>query len=214
MQPKEYGIVVFDTQPHGAKIYVDGQLLVDPNTEEALRTPERVLLIEGRRDFTFVLEGHKDVSGYIDVFAGVTVNVFRNLKPGISEEGWGEPEPQIWLSQQPTFQRSLQRSVGGIMKYTMEDELKTRYGIMEESSNIVTGYIVLTTYPEGATIYLDKNLVIDMDTGEPIKTPVELETYIGSHDLQFKLPGYCDEFWSVYVTSASTQYVYRNLQIC
>ena len=97
MQPKQRGTVFFDTQPHGAKIYVDGQLLIDPNTEESLRTPERVLLFEGRRDFTFVLEGHKDVSGYVDIYANATVNIFRNMEPGKSEGGWGEPEPQIWL---------------------------------------------------------------------------------------------------------------------
>ena len=100
MQPKQRGIVHFDTQPHGARIYVDGQLLIDPETEESLRTPEKVLLLEGRRYYTLVLKGHKDVSGYVDVYPGTTVNIFRNLEPGQPGEGWGEPEPQIWLSNQ------------------------------------------------------------------------------------------------------------------
>lgn len=97
LQPKQFGLVYFDTQPHGARIYVDGQLLIDPDTEESLKTPARYNLYEGRHDFTFVLEGHEDASGYVDVFPGVTVNIYRNMKPGKGEEGWGEPQPQIWL---------------------------------------------------------------------------------------------------------------------
>lgn len=81
MQPKQRGTVRFDSSPHGARIIVDGQILVNPDTEEAIKTPATVLLIEGRRDFTLELEGHADVVGYVDVLAGTTVNIFRNLEP-------------------------------------------------------------------------------------------------------------------------------------
>lgn len=100
MQPKQYGTVYFDSNPRNARIYVDGQVLTDPDSGEDLRTPAKALLYEGRHDFNMVLEGHEDASGYFDIFVGVSVNVYKNLKPGKSEEGWGEPQPQIWLSQQ------------------------------------------------------------------------------------------------------------------
>ncbi len=101
LQPKQLGIAYFDSDPHGAHIYVDGQILIDPETEEALRTPAKANLYEGRHDFTIVLDGYEDSSGYFDIFPGVTVNIYKRLKHGKSEEGWGEPQPQIWLSQQP-----------------------------------------------------------------------------------------------------------------
>ena len=100
LQPKQLGTAIFDSDPHGAYIYANGQLLVDPDTEEPLRTPARALLTEGRVDYTISLEGYEDKSGYVDIFPGVTVNVYKRLKQGTSEGGWGKPEPQIWLSQQ------------------------------------------------------------------------------------------------------------------
>lgn len=116
LQPKQQGIVNFDSDPHGAKIYVDGQLLINPNTEESLKTPARTLLYEGRHDFTISLEGHEDASGYVDVLPGVTVNIFKNLKTGKSEEGWGKPQPQIWLSK-----LSQSKPIGVIRAYSTPD---------------------------------------------------------------------------------------------
>jgi hypothetical protein len=100
LQPKQMGTVRFDSDPHGADIYVDGQILTDPNTENALKTPVSVLLYEGRRNYTISIHGYTDESGYVEIWPGSTVNVYKRLKQGTSEGGWGQPEPQIWLSQQ------------------------------------------------------------------------------------------------------------------
>ena len=81
MQPRQRGSVHFDTQPHGADIIVDGQILINPDTEEAIKTPATVLLMEGRRDFVLRLQNHHDAVGYVDVFAGSRVDIFRNLEP-------------------------------------------------------------------------------------------------------------------------------------
>lgn len=302
LQPKQFGIVYFDSSPRNARIYVDGQLLIDPDTEESLRTPTKALLYEGRRNFTYVLEGHEDVSGYVDVYAGATVNIFRNLKPGISEEGWGEPEPQIWLSKPQEYGHIIANTnPGGAdiyldgnpvldssnkiakapslilnvlkglhtvtfakdgfenMTFTVNvsngyseinailNTINMRYPKMLSTSTIssneytqvpkyspeipftrwvpmnyekigslqeVTGDVVLTTYPAGATIELDGKTIIDVDTKEPIKTPATIALYMGLHNLKFKLQGYCDEFYAVYVSPASTQYVNRYFSTC
>ena len=148
MQPKQKGIVFFDTQPHGAKIYVDGQILLDPDTEESLRTPERVSLFEGRRNFTFVLEGHKDISGFVDIYPGVTVNIFRNMEPGKSEEGWGEPEPQIWLSTQ-----NITQNTGTIRIFSEPfgaDVYLDGNVVRDQSGNIVKTPVTITDIPEGS----------------------------------------------------------------
>lgn len=82
LQPKQMGTVRFDSDPHGANIYVDGQILTDPETEESLKTPVHTLLYEGRRDYTIRLQGYEDGSGYVDVYPGTTVNVYKKLKQG------------------------------------------------------------------------------------------------------------------------------------
>ena len=81
LQPRQRGSVHFDTSPHGAIIMVDGQYIIDPDTEEYIRTPATVLLFEGRRDFVLKLENHHDASGYVDVFAGSRVDIFKNMEP-------------------------------------------------------------------------------------------------------------------------------------
>lgn len=298
LQPKDYGIVFFDTQPHGAKIYVDGQLLIDPGTGESLKTPERVLLIEGRRNFTFVLEGHKDLSGYVDVIAGTTVNIFRNMEPGKSEEGWGEPEPQIFLTAPNTGVLRVysfpdgadgadvyvnRRYIGkaplvvtdvpaGIatvkwkMTGMMDEEkivdivegawsdtystmrpvlpkLQSYYQneaeIMNETANMnimqepfypespeipcafpekpgetaTQGSIVITTYPPGGTIIMDGKTVIDLDTGEPLRTPIQLVLTMKYHDFIFQLEGFFDEYGGEYITPGHISYVHRNFNV-
>ena len=165
MQPKQKGIVFFDTQPHGAKIYVDGQILIDPDTEESLRTPERVSLFEGRRSFTFVLEGHKDVSGYVDVYPGTTVTISRNMEPGKSEEGWGEPEPQIWLSYE----------TGAIKAYSFPDGANIYIDdnpVRDSSGQIVKAPVVITDVPAGARRVtfrmpgmMEETKIVDIDPG-------------------------------------------------
>ncbi len=165
MQPKQKGIVFFDTQPHGAKIYVDGQLLINTDTEESLRTPERVSLFEGRRNFTFVLEGHKDVSGYVDVYAGTTVNIFKNMEPGKSEEGWEEPEPQIWLGYE----------TGTIRVYSFPDGANIYIddnAVRDQSGQIVKAPVVITDVPAGARRvtfrmpgYMEESKIVDVEPG-------------------------------------------------
>lgn len=98
---KLYGNVHFDSEPRGADIIVDGQILVNPDTEESIKTPATVSLLEGRRDFIIRLTGSEDATGYVDIIAGTTVNIFRNLNPG--KPGGGEkPQPQIYLAAQNT----------------------------------------------------------------------------------------------------------------
>lgn len=80
-QPRQRGSVHFDTQPHGADIIVDGQILINPDTEESIKTPATALLFEGRRDFVLRLQNHHEAHGYVDVFAGSRVDIFRNLEP-------------------------------------------------------------------------------------------------------------------------------------
>lgn len=150
MQPRQRGLVHFASSPGGAQIYVDGQILVDPDTEESIKTPATVALIEGRRNFTMTLEGHEDVSGYVDILAGSRVDIHRNFKTGKSEGGWGKPEPQIWLEGQ-------------------DKNVLT-------SSNVKilgVGTVTITSTPSGAQIFIDGEPLMD-ENGKIRKTPIIL----------------------------------------
>lgn len=167
MQPRQRGLVHFDSSPRGASVYVDGQILTDPDTEESIKTPATVSLIEGRRNFTMTLEGHEDVSGYVDVFAGSRVDIYRNFKPGKSEGGWGQPEPQIWLE--------------GQNKNVLT------------SSNVKTlgvGTVNVTSIPPGAQIFIDGNPLLD-EKGVIRTAPIILtDVPEGYHKFTYILQGY------------------------
>lgn len=70
------GRVCFRSDPGGAEIYVDGMILVHPETEEAVRTPACVDLPEGRRDIVYSTP-QGEHSFYVHVIPGTKSNVFR-----------------------------------------------------------------------------------------------------------------------------------------
>jgi len=277
LQPKQMGTVRFDSDPHGADIYVDGQILTDPVTEESLKTPAHVLLYEGRRDYTISLQGYEDESGYVDVYAGSTVNVYKKLKQGASEGGWGQPQPQIWLSQQignitiTTNPNDVKIYIDGtLMRETTPVKLSLdvgpRYIVLEKEgyyrdfnrifinpgSNIelsrnlsrlpypqlsgplkryiksyfmsdtikslqgpAMGTLVITSYPAGATIEMDGKTVIDADTQEVLKTPVQMDIGMGLHNFIFRLEGYCNEYGTVYILpETGTKYIHSTFYVC
>ena len=163
MQPKQRGTVHCDSQPRGAEIIVDGQILINPDTEEAIRTPASVAIFEGRHDFIMRLHGSKDVIGYVDVWAGTRVDIFRNFEPG-TPGGGEKPEPQIWLSNQNT----------GIIRVYSEpfgaDVYIDGNPVRDQSGNIVKTPATITDVPAGAHIvtfsahgYLDEMKTVDIE---------------------------------------------------
>jgi hypothetical protein len=278
LQPKQMGTVRFDSDPHGANIYVDGQILTDPVTEESLKTPAHVLLYEGRRDYTISIQGYDDESGYIDIYPGATVNVYKKLKQGASEGGWGRPQPQIWLSQQ-TGNIAITTNPNGakiyidnvLMKDTTPAKLSlnvgSRYIVLEKEgyfrdfnriyiypganielsrnlsrlpypqyvsgqmqkyiksyfmSDVIKslqgpamGTLVITSYPAGATVEMDGRMVIDIDTKEVLKTPVQMDVGMGLHNFIFRLEGYCNEFGTVYILPGTgAKYIHKTFYMC
>lgn len=165
MQPKQKGIVHFDSQPRGADIIVDGQILINPDTEESVKTPATVSLYEGRRDFLMRLHGSNDVTGYVDVYAGARVDIFKNFEPGTP--GGGEhPEPQIWLSNQNT----------GIIRIYSEPYGADIYidgnAVRDQSGNVVRTPATVIDIPAGArrvtfrmSGMIDEIKTVDVDPG-------------------------------------------------
>jgi hypothetical protein len=155
-------LVHFDSQPRGADIIVDGQILIDPDTEESIKTPATISLYQGRHDFILRLHGYQDMTGYVDTYTESRVDIFRNFSPGKSEGGWGKPEPQIWLGQN-------------------------------------VGTMMLRSEPDGATVYIDGNPVLDQSENIVI-TPVTItDIPDGVRQVTFTMDGYFDEIIPVEV---------------
>lgn len=165
MQPKQQGTVHFDSQPRGADIIVDGQILIDPDTEESVKTPATASLYEGRHDFILRLHGSQDATGYVDVYPSATVNIFRNFEPGSSGD-WGKPEPQIWLGS----------NVGTIRAYSYPDSANVCIDgnpVLDQSENIVRTPITITDIPDGIRQvtftmdgYFDEIMPVEVYSGE------------------------------------------------
>lgn len=87
----------------------------------------------------------------------------------------------------------------------METRMKT---------GIETGDVYIITNPSGAKIYMDNDLVIDMETFLPIRTPVILAIPQGYHSLTLKLNKYGDKYGdiydAVYVFPEQIIYLYKN----
>lgn len=143
MQPKQRGIVHFDSQPRGADIIIDGQIVINPDTEESVKTPSTLSLFEGRHDFILRLHGSQDATGYVDIYVGTKVNIFRNFSPG-TPGGGEQPEPQIWLSNQKTGTIRVYSEPFGADIYIDNNPVK------DQSGNIVKTPVTITDVPEGA----------------------------------------------------------------
>lgn len=143
MQPKQKGIVHFDSQPRGADIIVDGQILINPDTEESVKTPASISLYEGRHDFILRLHGSQDATGYVDVYAGSRVDIFRNFEPG-TPGGGEKPEPQIWLSDRNTGIIRVYSDPYGAIIYIDGNP------VIDQSGNIVKTPVTVTDIPVGA----------------------------------------------------------------
>lgn len=78
---------------------------------------------------------------------------------------------------------------------------------------MIEGTVALTTYPKGATVYLDNKLVVDDDTKQLLKTPVWLTMEKGMHNIRLTLDGYFDVMINTYVYPNETQYINRDFSM-
>ncbi len=195
LQPKQRGAVHFDTQPHGADIIIDGQILIDPDTEESIKTPATVLLFEGRRDFFLKLEGHHEVAGYVDVFPGSRVDIFRNLEP--------IPGSNIRSMDNPYYPGS-EYNIAGVYSRSIEEQLKLLYGSI--------GDILIDSDPQGAYVYIDGYPQMDIE-GHIILTPVRITGIAeGMHEIQISIDGHYSKKIIVNIISNILNHAYAKLQ--
>jgi hypothetical protein len=76
-----------------------------------------------------------------------------------------------------------------------------------------TGYLTITTYPDGAKIYIDDTLVLE-ENGDPGLTPALLTISVGYHDIRLTLEGYCDEFNGQYIMQNMNVNISQDFAIC
>lgn len=180
MQPKQQGLVHFDSQPRGADIIVDGQILIDPDTEESIKTPATASLYQGRHDFIIRLHGSQDATGYVDIYPGTTVSIFRNMEPG-TPGGGEKPEPQLWLS----------GKTGTIRAYSIPDGADVfiyKNPVLDQSGNVATTPVMITDVPDGIRQvtfvmdgYFNETEFVDVDFGEYSDVMVTMRPNYSKH---------------------------------
>ena len=195
MEQKHTGIVRLDTYPRGAQIIVDGQILTDQYTEEAVRTPASVVLYEGRHDVTLRLHGYDDIMGYVDIWPGTTVDIFRSF-----EDHQRDRQGDRQRDRQGDHQRDRQGDRRG-REYSEQALLTPN-----------TGMIRVYSDPDGANVYIDGNPVRD-SSGQLAKTPVIItDVPAGVRYVTFRMPGMMEEMETVDVGPGSYSNAYATMR--
>jgi hypothetical protein len=162
------------------------------NTGNPATTPVTLSLYTGSHFIEICKEGYEIEYYGVYVYDGADIKIESNLFPS----------PYYMSPQIPQYAPEKTK----IPYYTPIQSM--------ECPSATEGIVVITTYPAGASIIMDGKTLIDMDTGEPLTTPVDLAVEMGYHDLQFKLKGFFDEFDAVYVEPRYHQYRHKNFNIC
>ncbi len=179
LQPRQRGSVHFDTSPHGAIIMVDGQYIVDPDTEEYIRTPATVLLFEGRRDFVLKLDGHHDASGYVDIYAGSRVDIFRNMEliPGSNiRSAYLLPYPYYPGYGDLLIDSNPQGGYIYIDGYPLLNESGNAVLTPVKATGIMEGFHEVRIAKDG---YYEKQLIVNVISGQDNRAYVNLQSIYG-----------------------------------
>jgi len=179
LQPRQRGTVNFDTSPHGAIIMVDGQYIINPDTEEYLRTPETVLLFEGRRDFVLKLENHYDVVGYVDVYAGSRVDIFRNMEliPGSNiKSTYSLPYPYYPGYGDILIESNPQGGYIYIDGYPLINDVGNAILTPVKVTGIMEGFHEVRIAKDG---YYEKQLIVNVISGQDNRAYANLQPIYG-----------------------------------
>ncbi len=137
-------------------------------------TPAKLSLGVGYRYIVLEKEGYFKDFNRIYIHPGADIELSRNLSE--------LPYPKFEAGQIKKY----------IQHYFMSDVVKSLQGP-------ATGTVVITSYPAGSTVEMDGKTVIDVETKNKLKTPVQMEVGMGQHNFVFRLEGYCNEFETVYI---------------
>lgn len=175
------GHIIAATRPGRAKIYLDGDIVLDTSGQVAM-TPTVIHNVpEGTHTVTFSKSGYSDIT----ILANVKIDSNGSdchARAVLDTSKWSYP---LMLSQQPAPIETLNPT------QQPPTQLQPSPGLPYIPVQQVTyGHMVISTAPEGAEIYLDGQHVLDIN-GHIAMTPTTVTGIVtGIHTVTFEKVGY------------------------
>lgn len=172
------GRIVANTRPGRAKIYLDGEAVLDSSGQIA-KTPTIIYNVaEGMHTVTFSKSGYSDIT----IVANVLEGSDYNARAVLDTSKWSYP---LMLSEQPSPMETLQES---LKKQSQPSPGWSNIPV----SQVAYGHMVTSTMPDGTDIYIDGQPVLDIN-GNIATTPSSVTGITtGIHIVTFKKAGYVD----------------------
>jgi hypothetical protein len=176
MTTNKLGRIIANTRPSGIDIYLDGKPVLDTEGRIA-KTPTIVLNVtEGAHNVTFCKSGYDDTTIMVNIKDGLDTYARAVLSTKFIRY-------PMMLSHEPSIE-SGQPAPGWPALPIPQ---------------IPIGYMVATTIPDGAEIFIDGQPIFDT-VGKVLTTPASvLGIVTGKHTVTFRKKGYSDENIGVYI---------------
>lgn len=181
------GRIIAVTRPGRAKIYLDGEVVLDSSGQAAMTPTVIYNVSEGMHTVTFSKSGYSDIT----ILANVKVDSNGSdchARAVLDTSKWSYP---IMLSLQLYPIDSFQNSSKHIQQSLQHLQPSPGWPYIPVQQ-VTYGHMVASTSPDGAVIYIDGQLILDIN-GDAAKTPLSIIGIVtGSHMVTFKKDGYVD----------------------
>ena len=178
------GRIIAATRPGRAKIYLDGEVVLDSSGQTAMTPTVIHNVSEGTHTVTFSKSGYSDIT----ILANVKVDSNGSdchARAVLDTSKWSYP---MMLSEQQSPIETLKKSLQQQMQ-PLQPSPGWPYIPVQQ---VTYGHMVASTSPDGAEIYLDGQHVLDIN-GNVATTPSSVTGIItGVHTVTFKKAGYID----------------------
>jgi len=197
------GRIIANTRPGRAKIYLDGEIVLDSSGQAAMTPTVIHNVIEGMHTVTFSKPGYNDIT----ILANVKIDSNGSdchARAVLDTSKWSYP---MMLSQQqyPTFARQM------LQKYLQQMQPSPGWPYIPVEQ-VTYGHMVASTSPDEAEIYLDNQPVLDIN-GNIATTPSSITGIVtGIHTVTFKKAGYIDTSITVNIQNGLYSDVRATLQ--
>ena len=175
------GRIIAATRPGRAKIYLDGDIVLDTSGQAAMTPTVIHNVTEGMHTVTFSKPGYSDIT----ILANVKVDSNGSdchARAVLDTSKWSYP---MMLSQQLSPMEAIQNPP----QQQMQPSPGWPYVPVQQ---VTYGHMVTSTIPNGAEIYIDGQHVLDTN-GHIATTPSTVTGIVtGLHTVTFKKAGYID----------------------
>ena len=178
------GRIIAATRPGRAKIYLDGEVVLDSSGQAAMTPTVIHNVSEGTHTVTFSKSGYSDIT----ILANVKIDSSGSdchARAVLDTSKWSYP---MMLSEQQSPIETLKKSLQQQMQPPQPSPGWSYIPVQQ----VTYGHMVASTSPDGAEIYLDGQPVLGIN-GNVAATPSSITGIVtGIHTVTFKKAGYID----------------------